>query len=119
MPWTWENNWRDLMGESIEVCGLGNGRDRSSNASVLAGWRKQGRSAQGVHEAILGMRILVDAGEVDWLKPRKAFGLRAMNYTKTLRDGSIRDIYALAQERYHHPPEVKRTGNFHITIEDA
>jgi hypothetical protein len=66
------------------------------SGSVLKRWQRQGRDLEQCRRAVLGARLMIDAGLVSWLPPGSVFGLRALNR----RALSGRDLFAMALEHY-------------------
>lgn len=69
-------------------CGLGTWgpKEVATASSVLTSWYGEGKTPDVIFAVIHGARLLVDAGKVSWLVPRKPFGLQALRNTATLFD---------------------------------
>jgi hypothetical protein len=103
---TWKNGWGVLMGLTRKMAGLdqADAQAMKSNASVLQHWRKRRVPVETVAFAILGARMLAEAGDEDaWLEAGEPFDLKALQ-TKTLfnqGDGRTeRPFFDVCVERY-------------------
>ena len=91
----------ELMEAVERECHLGlEMPDIANSRSILKMWLKQGRTPQDIMAAILGSRIMVDAGQVDWIKPRTPFSLKALNHQQTVTEDGVRDFFVIARDAY-------------------
>lgn len=104
-----------LLGAAKSVCGLDtwSRREETRANSILVQWYGEGRRPWEIWAAIHGARLMVDAGDVDWLKARQPFGLRALNHTGVLWDQgdgkAARPFFDAAQDAYYRQGNETRT----------
>ena len=74
--------------------------DFANSRNILTVWLRQGRDRTNIHAAIIGARMMVEEGQVDWIRPGTPFSLRALNHQYTVTDDGVRDFYTVAQDAY-------------------
>lgn len=86
-----------------ELCLLNrpNEAKEASSRSVLEQWLRSGKKPDSIEAFIRGARILVEAGEVDWIKPGEQFGLAVGCNQHTIDGGEERDLYAVAVDAHY------------------
>ena len=80
--------------------GYNDGRD----VTVIHALRRKRYSGDDILDAIEGLAILRERGELDWLLPGQKATMRALYNTRT----GVRPVFALAQEARAKAPSVRR-----------
>jgi hypothetical protein len=90
-----------LMGVVREVCYAPDGKPReprgdATDADILTGWLRKGRSPEEIERAIRGVRLAIDAGEIDFAPQKQKFGLKILNHTHS----GARHVWEIALDAY-------------------
>jgi hypothetical protein len=90
-----------LMGVVREVCYAPDGKPReprgdATDADILTGWLRKGRSPEEIERAIRGVRLAIDANEIDFAPPKQKFGLKILNHTHS----GARHVWEIALDAY-------------------
>lgn len=109
----------DLLALAKRECHLGlETDDFVSTRSVLISWLQQDRDTHNISAAIIGSRMIVDDGRVEWLEPRKPFSLRALNGQRFVTTDGVRDLYTVSQDAFRAPePDTAKNTGGNIRVE--
>jgi hypothetical protein len=119
---------REIVEAANDVLGLGrlNVQTRRSNEDLIRGWLYSGeaqRDRDAIWAAVHGAALLRDEGAVDWLRPGKPVGVRALD-AGALRDQgdgkAVTKLWELATERYYvqgeHRTQRSRDGPTRVEV---